>query len=1411
VNHEPSPSAADDALNSFGGSPVPLPSQTGTGLGSAILGPATPSSATPGSATPGSDEKFQELLLGLAAKASERRDSGALIQFFCRATREFFQVAGVYYWRCQSADELIGQQGDGKLVEIIVGLRLQSVESAVTAQAVRRQRTMLANHVDSTAFPAAARLEARALMAAPLVVFNEVLGAVTFLHDRDENFFTEDMATKATILAGQLGSLLEAIRLTEASREEHRRAEILADVAQVLHGTPDVAAVIEALADRLRLLLRAQLVCVLLGRDGPFELRAVSAETPQLANSVRARHDRKTVRFAADLAQRAVNAGEPITLSIGGDVHSLGNLVSPGMLIAAPLRTSRTRGAILVYPRQEGIFTAEEKSLVGAIAGFGAVAVAHAELYATAHAQAHELHQLLEISSTLSASGDLEQFLQAFVVRAADFLGFGRCFMALLEGGEFHLRYAVSKGEPRRLDQIFPEGVATRALRAKEVFWTDEAKNTPGVNLDVVLKYEVHQFLVVPLLGAKGEVLGMFGVLDRLDRSGISQEDIRRARALGNQVAVVLEVARNLDLSEQHRRRAEALIELSREISGALRVPDFAHRFVTRAAELTGASSGALALFQDGRAQTVVLHPTAGVITTSAAALAVVASAVPSAPNDPPQHRSAEPSHAQARPGNAAAESEVALVESGVAGDRRSQRATERVLGEALADLASRHPEPVVSGSAIDLLGAEVASATGWGECTVVRLIKSNRDLRSNSELKSNNERKSTGEAGSKAEAGAKTEPGAKGELAGMLCLAGRSRPLLQEDRAFLEAMASHAAMALENARLFTAVEQANQHWLEIFDAITDFIVAHDETDKVLRVNRSLAAMIGVPPSELIGVNMRALMALTGDVASYSCPFCRSMANDSDEFVHPVFDHTYLVSTSRVHGASSEGVQTIHVLKDITDRREAERRYRELFDNVQEGLFFSTPAGRFIEVNDAMVRMLGYSSREELLQIDIPSQLYFSPDQNLQHAEVMKEHGHLRNFEATLRRKNGLPVHVLINAFGLYDNLGQLTQIRGLMLDVTGLRAYQSELHRERDFSGKILNNTQSLILVADTAGLISYANRRWSEAGFEQRDVLGRPLVALAAAGFVAPLAEAIRHTLEGQQVDNLELQIARGNGSPGQFSANLSPMRDEQGNIVSIVAVLTDITDSAVLRGKLVHSEKMAAVGQLVSGVAHEVNNPLTAILGFADLLMENPDLPEGVRKDLRIILQEAQRTKQIVQNLLSFARQMPPQRNPVQLNSVLRRTIQLRSYDFTSHGIEIVEHLDEGLPEVIGDAHQLQQVFLNILNNAYDAAHEVGRPARIEIMTAKFGETVEVSFCDNGAGISQPDRIFDPFFTTKEVGKGTGLGLSICYGIVKEHGGEILCHNNTGGQGATFIVRLPATARTVSVSAAAGAMPT
>jgi two-component system NtrC family sensor kinase len=1059
------------------------------------------------------------------------------------------------------------------------------------------------------------------------------------------------------------------------------------------------------------------------------------------------------LRFAADLAQRAVAAGEPLTLSIGADVHSLGNLVSPGMLIAAPFRSARTQGAILIYPRQDGIFSAEERALIAAIAGFGSVAVANAELHATAHSQAQELHQLLEISLELSAHGDLDRFLEAFVMRAAGFLGFGRGFIALLENDQFQVRYGVERGEPRRVDTIFPEGVATQALRSKQVFWTEDARDLAGANAEVVRKYKVQQFLAVPLMNANGKLLGMFGLLDRLHGTGISEEDIRRARALSNQAAVMLEIDSNLHLSQQHRRRAEALIESARDIEDSLRLPEFAARFLGRAAELTGCRGGLLALHQKDRWQAIAVYHR---------------QPAPTAPA-PEAAPCSEVLLSQDAPGK----SERSLVkqESHSLPAFSLDRESERDLGATLGQFLARHADRVISGSAPEMLGAESAAKLGWTDCVLVRLS------------------------------------GVKGELAGVLCLSGRMGSWNQEDLVFLETMAQHAAMTLDNARLFTKIERSNRHWIEIFDAITDFIVVHDQSDRVLRVNRSLAEMIGVPPAELIGLNVRSLMALASDSASYSCPFCRLRGEDSAEFTHPVLDRTYLVSTSRVHGASGDGLETIHVLKDISDRSEAERRYRQLFDNIQEGLFFSTPGGRFVEVNDAMVRMLGYSSRDELLAIDIPTELYLTPDQRERHRKLMEEQGHLRDLEATLRRKEGSPIHVRINAFGLYDNQGRLVQIRGLMLDVTGLRTYQSELHRERDFSGKILDNTQSLILVADTAGLISYANRRWYDAGFEQGELLGRPLLELVAPSCARPLAEALKGTLNGRQVDSLELEIVRRNGVAGKFSSNLSPMRDEKGTVTSMVLVLTDITDSAAMRDKLVHTEKMAAVGQLVSGVAHEVNNPLTAILGFADLLMQNPDLPESARKDLRVILQETQRTKQIVQNLLSFARQMPPQRNPVQLNPILRRTIQLRSYDLNSHGVEVIEHLDDALPDVIGDAHQLQQVFLNILNNAYDAVEEVGRPARIEIVSAKSGDSVEVSFSDNGNGITHPDKIFDPFFTTKEVGKGTGLGLSICYGIVQEHGGEILYHNNIGGEGATFVVRLPAAPQATSVGMAAG----
>jgi PAS domain S-box-containing protein len=1094
---------------------------------------------------------------------------------------------------------------------------------------------------------------------------------------------------------------------------ERRRAELLLQCAKVVHSHLDLDGVINALAERVQELFSARMVAVLLRRDDRFRLAALATSDTELAAAVHEAHAHEECRFVQEIAQQACAAGSPIVRTVHDGEADVPAFFPAGQVLAAPMRSTDSEGALVVCCGTARELDFHDISLLAGVAGYGALAISNADLYARVSAQARELQQLLDITSELGSIGRLDQFFEKFAVRAADFLGFRRSFIALMEGTACGVRWIAEDGVARPLRAALPEGVAARIIGGTDPFWTNDVSEWPRASEEPFASWNARQCLCLPLMGSNRQLLGVLGVLDSVDGQDVSAEAVRRGRSLAAEIAVVLEAARNVHLSEQHRRRAENLMSVALELNSSLRLPEFTDSFTRRAADMLQARAAAFAIADHGQMEVVVLH----------------------------------------EPG------------------RTHIPAWRHRLGVAFADFAAAQTELIVSGPAAKLLGANVAGELGWTNITVARLCS------------------------------------AGGEFVGLLCLADPV-PLGDTDRNLLQALVAHAAVGLENARLFTRMDQANRHWMEIFDAITDLIVVHDEQFRVLRVNRSLADFIGVPPSELIGVSMRALVAMASDHSSEFCPFCRGGGGASDEYIHPVLDRTYLVSTSRIHAAAYEGLQTIHVLKDITDRREAERRYRELFDTIQEGLFFSTPEGRFIEVNDALVRMLGYDSREDLLQVDIGSQLYTVADMRADFTSAIERAGVLRNYEESLRRKDGSIIYTLQNAFAVRDAQGQIVQYRGLLLDITELKNFQSELQRQRDFNNKILNNTQSMILVVDTAGLISYANRRCFEAGgYTQEDLLGRKLVELVPPGRREALAEALAETLAGHQVDNLELPILLGQGRGGQFSINLSPMRDEPGNVNSIVVVMTDITDAAMLQAKLMHTEKMAAVGQLVSGVAHELNNPLTAVLGFSDLLLDNAEVPESAKSDLRVVLQEAQRSKQIVQNLLSFARQTPPQRNPVLLNDVIRRTLALRSYDFANHGIQIVEQL-QSCPPILADAHQLQQVFLNIINNAYDAVRETGRPGRIEIATACCDGWVEILFRDNGHGIAYPERIFDPFFTTKEVGKGTGLGLSICYGIVREHGGEILCRNNGEAQGATFVVRLPVTEENTKTAAAGGA---
>jgi two-component system, NtrC family, sensor kinase len=228
--------------------------------------------------------------------------------------------------------------------------------------------------------------------------------------------------------------------------------------------------------------------------------------------------------------------------------------------------------------------------------------------------------------------------------------------------------------------------------------------------------------------------------------------------------------------------------------------------------------------------------------------------------------------------------------------------------------------------------------------------------------------------------------------------------------------------------------------------------------------------------------------------------------------------------------------------------------------------------------------------------------------------------------------------------------------------------------------------------------------------------------------------------------------------------------------------------------LQMQFVQSEKLASLGQLAAGAAHEINNPLTAILGYSDLLIDDPCVGERPRSLAEKIRDQARRTKTLVNNLLSFARQVPShQRSLVDVNAVVTSSAQLRRLDLRGKNIRIDLQTGAAVPAVRGDPNQLLQVFFNVINNAVDAMEEVSG-GTLTVRTFSERGNVVILFSDTGPGISEPRLVFDPFYTTKPVGKGTGLGLSICYGLIRDHGGHISCYNRSEG-GATFRIEIPA----------------
>jgi two-component system NtrC family sensor kinase len=701
-----------------------------------------------------------------------------------------------------------------------------------------------------------------------------------------------------------------------------------------------------------------------------------------------------------------------------------------------------------------------------------------------------------------------------------------------------------------------------------------------------------------------------------------------------------------------------------------------------------------------------------------------------------------------------------------------------------------------------------------------------------------------------------------KKSVIGTLCLGwAGTRPHTTEELEFLETIAQQLGIAVENVRLLEQVLRSQRQWMNTFDSIQDLILAHDADFRILKTNQALLQRLDKAPADVVGQTCEAM--LPKQLPWTGCPYCER-GSGLVEGPDLCFGGQSLVSTSLFTEQGTQQKGTIHVVRDTTDRHVAEEKYRMLFEQAQEGVFVANLDGKLLDCNDAFVTMLGYTSREELMALDIDSVVYPVADERDAFRKEIEAHNYVRNFEITVRRKDGTLLTAAESCFATRDIAGNIERYQGFVLDITEKKRSEDEMRRRnRELNAlnamaviatqsfdldEILNltvrqvislfnaETGSVYLCTSQDGIFrrragwgprSEARMKLSEVTFPEGfgDLVMRSRAEVVTQDFVPHLPPAM---VEFACADRLPCWIwvllwskDRPIGMMGiackekrQYSAN------DENLLVAISRQLATTIEKVQLyeetcrayedlrrtQEQLLQSEKMSAVGQLIAGVAHELNNPLTAILGYAQLL-EQAGLDHRSADFVKKLFKQAQRTHRVVQNLLSFARQRKPQKQEVDLARVLEETLTLREYDLKVNNITLERDIPADLPAVMGDPHQLEQVFLNIINNALDAMLEGSGSGVLKVRVFRKENQVCTEFDDSGPGIKDTTRIFDPFYTTKSVGKGTGLGLSICYGIIKEHGGDIVARNRSEG-GATIEVRLPAAGQQASAAEATAA---
>jgi len=596
--------------------------------------------------------------------------------------------------------------------------------------------------------------------------------------------------------------------------------------------------------------------------------------------------------------------------------------------------------------------------------------------------------------------------------------------------------------------------------------------------------------------------------------------------------------------------------------------------------------------------------------------------------------------------------------------------------------------------------------------------------------------------------------------------------------------------------QLSQVILRSQRNFKELIDSFDDPACAASLDGTLRTVNKRITEITGVTYSELIGhkiydfIDEPSQAQIERNLGRFlekrrwsGTVQIRFKNSSRPRFFECVLNG--IVKGDEVVGASMLG-------RDVTEQREKEMRFTELFETLQEGVYFSTPDGHLLDANPALVSMLGYVEKSELLAAE-PAALNFDPGQPVL-GRAVDDRGGVRTREIKLRRKEGSAAIFLDSSRAVWDTAGNIIRYQGTLVDITEKRKMERQLEQQDKFRSRLLESFPDLILVVDLEERYTFVSSRARELlGYEPHEMLGKKISEME--NHAPEMASLYRTVVSGKQAfASAEYAARHRDGSWRTIRAAGSQLVDAEGKISGVIFSIRDITVERKLEQQIVQSERLAAMGAMIGGVAHELNNPLTSIMGVSELLQDT-ETNETSRKQLAMLQQQARRAAEIVQNLTYFSRPPAAGKSKINLAEVVERTLNLHAYSLRKNNITVDFLKEAGVPYALGDPHQLMQVFLNLVLNAEHAIREVRDKGTLRIRLGSGEGSVWVSFHDDGPGIPKEilSSIFDPFYTTKRPGRGTGLGLSICKSVLKEHNGTVEAANAADG-GAVFTVTLP-----------------